>query len=75
MEKFVGDESNKFLRSNTVHLLALTVDSIIALNGGLKHLLAKSTRSGLAESPKVFIKRVYLCLEGMMMSLLLKALC
>ena len=75
MEKFVGDDSNKFLRSNTVHLLALTVDSIIALNGGLKHLLAKSTRSGLAESPKVFTKQVYSCREIMMMSSLLNALC
>ena len=75
LEKFVGDESNKFLRSNTVHLLALTVDCIIALNGGLKHLLAKSTRSGLAESPKVLTKQVYFCREIVMVSLLLNALC
>jgi len=53
LESFVGDESNKFLRSNVVHLLALTADSIIGLRGGLKHLLAKSTSPGDEESPKV----------------------
>jgi len=53
LESFVGDESNKFLRSNVVHLVALTADSIIGLRGGLKHLLAKSTSPGDEESPKV----------------------
>ena len=34
----VGDEQNKFLRSNIAQLLALTVDCIIDFNGGLKLL-------------------------------------
>ena len=40
------------MRSNVAHLLALTVDGIIGLNGGLKQLLALSTNLKL--SSKVY---------------------
>lgn len=46
----IGDESQKFMRSNVAHFLVLTVDSIIGLNGGLKQLLAFSTNLKLASS-------------------------
>lgn len=48
LSDFIGEESQKFLRSNIAHLLALTVDSIIGLNGGLKQLLALSTNLKLS---------------------------
>ena len=46
----IGEESQKYLRSNVAHLLALTIDSIIGLNGGLKQLLALSTSPRLTAS-------------------------
>ena len=48
LSDYIGEESQKFLRSNSAHLLALTVDSIIGLNGGLKQLLALSTNLKLS---------------------------
>ena len=41
--EFVGDGSMKHLSSNLTHLLGLTADSIVAQNGGLRHLLTYSS--------------------------------
>ena len=49
----VGDESNKFLRSNIAHLLALVSDVLVSLNGGLKQLLAKAVNPKLSPRLKV----------------------
>lgn len=49
----IGDESNKFLRSNIAHLLALVSDVLVALSGGMKQLLAKSVSPRLSPQLKV----------------------
>lgn len=54
LSEHVGDDKNRFLRLNIAHLLVLTTDNIVRMNGGLKHLLAKSTNPELAEL-KVFL--------------------
>ena len=40
--KSLGEEGNKFLRSNVAHLLALVSDVLVEMNGGLKRLLSKA---------------------------------
>ena len=47
---YIGDESQRFLRSNVAQLLVLTIDNVIGLNGGLKQLLALSTNLKLSSS-------------------------
>ena len=50
----LGDEANKFLRSNIVHLLALITDALLSLNGGMKQLLAKAVNPNLSSRLKVY---------------------
>lgn len=49
----LGDESNKLLRSNIAHLLALMSDVLVSLNGGMKQLIAKAANPTLSTRLKV----------------------
>ena len=43
LSDLVGDGGDRILTSNAIHLVGLTADSIVVLNGGLRHLLAHSS--------------------------------
>ncbi len=43
LSDLLGDSSNRYLSTNIIHLVGLTADSVVSLNGGLRHLLAHSS--------------------------------
>ncbi|CAI8037971.1 Putative neurobeachin homolog [Geodia barretti] len=47
--KSLGEDGNKYLRSNVAHLLALVSDVLVEMNGGLKQLLAKAANPVLSD--------------------------
>ena len=51
--KSLGEDGNKYLRSNVAHLLALVSDVLVEMNGGLKQLLAKAANPVLSDRIRV----------------------
>ena len=53
LSEHISSDSNRLLCSNTAHLLVLTVDDIVSMNGGLESLLMQSTSPGGTQEVKI----------------------